>query len=78
MGTIMLENELATYEARLQELKKEEGKFVLIHGEDLKIFDTYEDAIKCGYEQFGLEPFLVKKIASNEPIFHFTRQIIPS
>ena len=77
MGTTMLETELATYQAKLQELTKDEGKFVVIRGEDIRIFDTYEDAIKHGYEQFGLEPFLVKKIASNEPVFHFTRQILP-
>jgi len=77
VGTTMLETELATYQAKLQELTKDEGKFVVIRGEDIRIFDTYEDAIKHGYEQFGLEPFLVKKIASNEPVFHFTRQILP-
>jgi hypothetical protein len=34
-----LEKELATYKSKLPELKDSEGKFVLIHGEEL--VDTY-------------------------------------
>jgi hypothetical protein len=74
-----LETELTTYHARLPDLKQHEGKFVLIHGDRVvDFFSTYEDAIKSGYQQFGLEPFLVKKIATVEPIFCFTRNILPS
>ena len=38
-----------------------EGKFALIQGDTVAgIWDTYEDAIKEGYQQFGLtKPFLV-------------------
>jgi hypothetical protein len=74
-----LETELDTYHAKLPDLKQHEGKFVLIHGNQVvDFFSSYEDAIKSGYQQFALEPFLVKKIASIEPIFHFTRFILPS
>jgi len=74
-----LETELATYHTKLPELKQHEGKFVLIHGDQIiDFFSTYEDAIKSGYQRFDLEPFLVKKIATVEPIFHFTRHILPS
>jgi len=62
-----LEKELATYNEKLPELIPHEGKFVLIQGDNIiDVFGTYEDAIKHGYGQFKLEPFLVKKIASIE------------
>jgi hypothetical protein len=52
---------------------------VLIHGDQIAdFFSTYEDAIKSGYQKFGLEPFLVKRVAAVEPIFFFTRHILPS
>ena len=45
-----LEKELETYRKKLPELKAQEGKFVLIHGEEIvDFFSTYEDAIKSGY-----------------------------
>lgn len=71
-----LEKELATYQAKLAELKQHEGKFVLIHGDQVvNTFASYEDAIKEGYKQFGLDPFLVKQIHTVEPVFSFTRAI---
>ena len=71
-----LEKELETYKSKLPELKAHEGKFVLIQGD--KVVDTfasYEDALKEGYKQFGLIPFLVKQILAVEPVFYFTRPI---
>lgn len=62
-----LEQELATYKAKLPELKEHEGKFVLIHGDTVvETFTSYEDAIKEGYSKFGLQPFLVKQIHAFE------------
>jgi len=74
-----LEQELATYQAKLPELKQNEGKFVLIHGEDVCdiYFTTYEDALQVGYKRYGLKPFLVKQIHTIEPIFYFTRPMDP-
>src|SRR5437660_11909922 len=64
-----LEKELQTYNAKLAELREHEGKFVLIHGSDIvDYFSTYDDAIKEGYQKFGLEPFLVKQIQSLEQV----------
>jgi hypothetical protein len=55
-----LERELATYNDKLPQLKENEGKFVLIHGDQLvDVYTSYEDAIKEGYAKFKLEPFLV-------------------
>jgi hypothetical protein len=71
-----LEKELATYQNKLPELKDHEGKFILIHGEDvIDFFSTYEDAIKAGYQQFKLEPFLVKQVHATEPIFYISRSV---
>lgn len=58
-----LEKEMETYANKLPELKGSEGKFVLIHGSDVvDVYTSYEDAVKEGYNRFGLEPFLVKQI----------------
>ena len=62
-----LERERATYKSKLPELKEHEGKFVLIHGENvIGTFTSYEDAIKDGYEKCKLNPFLVKRIQAFE------------
>ena len=72
-----LEKELAIYRAKLPTLKQHEGKYVLIHGDDVvDFFSTYEDAIKAGYQQFKLEPFLVKQVATTEPVFFISRSVI--
>jgi hypothetical protein len=69
-----LERELETYKNKLPELKAHEGKYVLIHGDDVvDFFSAYEDAIKAGYEEFGLEPFLVKQIHALEKVQFITR-----
>jgi hypothetical protein len=71
-----LEKEIATYQAKLPELTQHQGKFVLIHGDQIiDTFSTYDDALKEGYKRFQLEPFLVKQILSVEPIFCFTRPL---
>ena len=73
-----LERERATYKDKLSELKEHEGKFVLIHGDKVvDYFSAYEDAIKAGYQQFQLEPFLVKQINALEQVQHVTRHILP-
>jgi len=73
-----LEKELATYHAKLADLKEHQGKFVLIHdGEIVDFFTAYDDAIKAGYQKFQLEPFLVKRISAVEAVQHVTRNILP-
>jgi hypothetical protein len=69
-----LEKELQTYKSKLADLKAKEGKFVLIHGDEIvSVYDTYEDAVKEGYSRFRLEPFLVKEIQANEQVHFVTR-----
>ncbi len=73
-----LEKELATYKANLPSLLEKQGKFVLIHGDDvIETFAAYEDAIKDGYRRFGLEPFLVKQIQAIESVQYVTRCVTP-
>lgn len=73
-----LEQELATYRDRFEELRANEGKFVLIHNDEIGgIFDSYADALKLGYEKYKLDPFLVKKIAAIEAAQFITRNVVP-
>jgi hypothetical protein len=73
-----LEKELETYRKKLPELTQHEGKFALIHGEEIAdFFSTYEDAIKAGYQKYKLEPFLVKQIRATEPVFFISRNVVP-
>ena len=71
------ERELTTYRERLPELAQHEGKYVLIHDDCVAdIFDTYQDALRQGYKQFGLESFLVKQIQSTERIHFVARAAV--
>ena len=64
-----LQAEMATYRTKLPQLLDEAGKFVVIQGERiLGTYSAYEDALKAGYQEFKLEPFLVKKILAIEPL----------
>jgi hypothetical protein len=77
-GSMALEKELAVYNQKLPELKENnEGKFVLIHGDSVDVFTSYEDAIKAGYEKYRLEPFLVKQIVSMEQVQFISRFVDP-
>lgn len=76
--TMALEKEIATYEANLETLKVQEGKFVLINGDQIvDVFASYEDAIKEGYQKFGLTPFLVRQIRAIQNVHFITRFVEP-
>jgi hypothetical protein len=69
-----LEIELATYHKNLPALLEHEGKFVVIGGEVVSGFwDTYEDALRAGYGEFGLDPFMVKQVLAVEPVHYISR-----
>lgn len=73
-----LEKELETYNKKLPELKEHEGKYALISGENVvEVFNTYEDALKSGYDRFGLQPFLVKQIMAIEQVQFISRFVDP-
>ena len=59
----LLARELATYERQSPRWRAEhQGRYALVHGDLVDCFQTYEDALKIGYERFGLRPFLIKEI----------------
>lgn len=61
-----LETEIDTYARLLPALRADQGRWALIQGTShAGTFDTYRDAITIGYERFGLEPFMVKRIEAN-------------
>ena len=73
-----LERERSTYREHFPELALHEGRFVLIHGNEIvDTFSSYADALRQGYRQFGLEPFLVKQIQLVEQVQYVTRAITP-
>jgi hypothetical protein len=74
-----LQQELATYQREKSRLVSEsEGKFVLIKGDEVAgVWGTYEDALREGYEQFGLTPFLVKQVREIDNVCFFTRELAP-
>ena len=74
MSDPILQKEIAAYNRELPVLLGKSGKFVLIKGESVVgVYDSYEDALSIGYERFGLEAFLVKRIAPTEQVSFFTR-----
>ncbi|MDR1367245.1 MAG: hypothetical protein LBJ76_00815 [Candidatus Accumulibacter sp.] len=74
----VLDKEVATYNANLSSLLEQQGKFVLIKGDEIVgTFDTYGDALKQGYAQFGLDVFLVKRIMLAEHALFISRPIVP-
>ena len=75
-SSMALERELGIYQSNLIDLLADEGRFILICGEEIVgPFDTYEQTLEAGYQRFGLVPFLVKRIHKAEPIQYFSREI---
>lgn len=73
-----LETEIATYNEKLPSLMKHQGKFVVIKGSEIAgTFDSYGDALKLGYDRFGLDHFLVKQITPAEQVSFISRHTIP-
>ena len=71
-----LERETDTYQANLASLLEHEGDFVVIQGDEIAgTWQTYEDALKAAYDQFGLGGFMVKQIHAIEPILYFTGEL---
>ena len=71
-----LNKEIDTYNRLLPELLAQQGKFVLLRGDEAAgTYDTYQDALKAGYGKFKLEPFMVKQIVPAERVSYFTRDL---
>jgi hypothetical protein len=78
---VALERELEVFQRELPQLLRDghKGKFVLIRDEEVAgVFPTQEEAIRQGYERYGLkEPFLTKEITDEPKIHYFSRNIVP-
>lgn len=71
-------DEVQAFERMLPELMKHAGKFALIQGGVLAgVYSAYEDALKIGYEKYGVTPFLVRKIAQTQNIAFISRSFAP-
>ena len=74
-----LAQELRTYETRLSAMLRDHpGEYVVIQGEELRHFSSsYEQALQWAYESFGLDRFFVKKVAEDQDVAHFSRDLGP-
>jgi len=69
--------EIATYNSKLPELLANDGKYVLIKGDEvIDFYDTYADALKIAYEKFDDGEFFVKRISPAESVSFFTRDLV--
>lgn len=75
-----LEKEIETYKANLNAMREYEGKYVLISGATIvDYFTSYDDAIKEGYQKFGLEtPFLVRRVETTTHAHFISRMVAPA
>ena len=67
-----LAQEMATYRDHLPELlRRQEGQYVLIKGSDVGgVFRDRSEALREGYQRFGVVPFLVRQIVASEPVVY--------
>lgn len=73
-----LEQEIATFQENLEEWSEWAGQYVLIKDKEVcGFFSSYDDAVRRGYEKFGLEAFLVKQVNMLEQIHFISRVVDP-
>ena len=54
-------------ETLLRELLQHEGRYVVIKGQDYKIFPDHDTAMQYSLDHYWPEPALIKKIVAKEP-----------
>ncbi len=73
-----LEREIETYRHKLSELLANEGKYVVIRGEEvLGVRDNLDEALRLGYDTSTTEPFLARRISKTEPVLFSSRSLRP-
>lgn len=74
-----LGTELRVYREQLPSmLRSHDGDFVVIKdARTVHFSSTYEDALNWAYDTFGLENFFVKKVAVDQDVARFTRDLGP-
>lgn len=72
-----LHKEIEVFEKLLPSLMDKQGKFAVIHDDDLLgVFDTYADALEVAYEKCALDQFLVRQISAIPQFANYTRSIV--
>ena len=73
------DREQATYEkARPDLLSRAEGQYVVVVGDAIAgPVDTFHEAMRLGYAEFGLGPLYIKQIFAEEPASEATRDVDP-
>ena len=72
-----INKELDYYRRHLKDWEGREGEYILIQAESVvDFFSSYDDALKAGYQKFGLEPFFVKQINTVERASFVSRNIL--
>ena len=78
MSEAPLAQEMAIYRRNRKDWADRSGEYVLIKGDDVSgFYSSYDDALKAGYEKFGLAPFFVKQVSVVEQAHHVTRMLEP-
>jgi len=73
-----LKKELQVFARNLKTLLADEGKYVVISEETiLGVYDSFEEALKDGYDSCGLTPFLVKQILPRDEVVFINRDVLP-
>jgi hypothetical protein len=67
-----LAEEMATYRDHLPGLLQgQQGQYGLIKGTDVVgVFHDRSEALREGYQRFGVVPFLVRRIVACEPVVY--------
>jgi len=73
-----LQKELQVFAQNLATLLQNEGRYVVISGDTiLGTYESFEEAVKAGYGNFALTPFLVKQILPVEEVVFISRDVLP-
>lgn len=68
---IPLKQEMDVYRYLLPYLTEWEGKWIVIKETSaMGPFETFDDALTAGYDEFGLGPWLCKQVFQVEPVHH--------
>lgn len=67
-GRPSLVEEMTLYRDRLPELLRHEGKYVVIKGQDYKIFPDHDTALQYSLDRYWPEHALVMQIVASQPI----------
>lgn len=63
----LLRAEIDTFESQREELLgRYKGKWVLVKGQEVDVYETRSDALANGYEKYKLSPFLVRKVVAHD------------